>query len=251
MIKVKDIYDYINEIAPFEMAMSYDNVGLLIGEYNTNVKKVLVTLDITNLVADEAKEIGADLIISHHPIIFNPLRRIDKNSVQYKLIQNNIDVIAAHTNYDMAEKGVNYSFAKALKLQNTRVLEKYGAIFGELLFGMTDREFANYTAKCLNAQGVRYIQSDKIIKNVVVCGGAGGDLIFDVVKEGADAFVTGEIKHHEIIFAGENNITVVDAGHYKTEDIFANDLIAMLSSKFPQTEFIKSSSFTDKIIYLS
>lgn len=251
MIKVNDIYNYLNEIAPFNTAMSFDNVGLLIGSYDTEVKKVLVTLDITSPVILEANNIGANVIISHHPIIFNPLKRIEKNSIQYKLISNNIDTIAIHTNYDLAEKGVNYSLAKALKLQNTRVLDENGAVMGELPMKMTDIEFANYIAKNLNSNGVRYTKSDRKIKKVVVCGGAGGDIVFNAVSEKADAFVTGEIKHHEIIFAVENNIIIVDAGHYRTEDVFANDLISMLANKFPQIEFLKSKTFTDKIEYIS
>ena len=111
MSTVKDIYNYIDKIAPFNSAMDFDNCGMLVGNYSAVVNKVLLSLDITSSVIQEAKEIGANLIISHHPVIFNPIKRLDSNSMPYLLAKNDINAICAHTNLDMVEGGVNSSLA--------------------------------------------------------------------------------------------------------------------------------------------
>ena len=125
MVKVQDIYNFIDEIAPFDTAMDFDNVGMLVGNMNQEVAKVLLALDITPDVVNEAKTIGAHLILSHHPVIFNPIKSLDTSNAVYMLSGNNISAICAHTNLDMAPFGVNTCLAGTLKLYNLEPLSIY------------------------------------------------------------------------------------------------------------------------------
>lgn len=258
MSKVCEIFQYINKIAPFETAMDFDNVGLLVGDSNENVKKCLVALDITNNVIKEAKKLQANLIISHHPVIFNPIKTLDVNTVPYNLVKEGISAICAHTNLDMAIFGVNSCLADALNIKNVKALSIYKVLGNELPMGLVGEldeyynceEFAKLVKDKLNCNGVRYTNIQKRIKKVALCSGAGGNLISEAKKSNADAFITGEIKHHEILYAVENDICVVDAGHFKTEDIVILPLISKLKSEFKSIEFIKSSACTDKIDYM-
>ena len=129
MTVVKDIYDFIDKIAPFDTKMDFDNVGILIGDKNALVKKCIVTLDISSKVIDEAIQKDANLIVSHHPIIFNPLKNLMCDSLPYLLVANNINVICAHTNLDIADKvGVNICLGNILKLKNIKPLSAFSSI---------------------------------------------------------------------------------------------------------------------------
>ena len=310
MTTVDDIYKFIDEIAPFNTAMDFDNCGLLVGGKDNIVNKVLLSLDITREVVEEANNIGANLIISHHPVIFNPIKRIESKSALHLLCKSDISAICAHTNLDMAKEGVNYSLAKKIGLVNLLPLSIYKSIdlikiniklseediknelkgvvevhdkgegeidvlclptkindvikvikdikdihevhldkedislglVGKLENDMNTNEFLAHLKERLSCEGLRY-------RKVAVCSGSGGNLINAVKKAGADAFVTGEIKHHEILFAKENGILVVDAGHYKTEDVVIEPLINLLSSRFREVTFCKSEVFNDGIKY--
>ncbi len=252
MATVKKIYEYLNEIAPFEKAMTYDNCGLIIGNEDEHVKNVLVTLDITKEVIKEAKEKKVNLIISHHPIIFKGIKKISFDSVIAKLIENNINSIAVHTNFDLAKKGVNFQLAKALKLKEIIVLpdEEYCVIVGKIEEEMQEIEFAKYIKDKLNCKGVRFTNLNKNIKTVAVSCGAGGKSVDILHSLDVDALVTGEIRHNEILQATENNIAVFDAGHYKTEDIAILPLVKMLNKKFDKVKFMKSETFADKVEYI-
>lgn len=258
MITVFDIFKYIDGIAPFNTAMDFDNVGILVGDEKDNVKKCVVALDITKDVVNEAVNIGANLIISHHPIIFNPLKQLSADSIPYLLAKSGVSAICAHTNLDMAAFGVNSCLAELLEIKNTTALSLYKTKSEELPMGLVGElckyyscdEFAKFVKEKLNCEGIRYTATERKIKRVALCSGSGGDLIGEVIKKNADAFITGEIKHHEILLAGENDICVVDAGHFKTEDVVILPLVNKLSDKFDSVEFIKSSVCTDKINYI-
>lgn len=251
MATVKDIYDFIDSFAPFESAMDFDNVGILTGDKNDFITKAVVTLDITPSVALEANKIGAQLIISHHPVIFHPLKSLNSSSVPYMLAQRSIAAICAHTNLDLSEKGVNTELAKALELQNIHLIDGEALALGELPHTMNDKEFAQLVKNNLHCTGLRYTATKNNIKRVAVSSGAGGDNINLALSLKADVLVTGEIKHNYILDAVNNNLMIVDAGHYRTEDVIINPLINMLSGKFKDVEFIKSSVFTDTVEYLS
>lgn len=254
MNTIREIYDYIDEIAPFDTALSFDNVGLLIGERDIKIAKVLIALDITKPVCEEAKNVGANLIISHHPVIFKPLKNIAFNSVVAALIKNNISAICAHTNLDISKIGVNFQLAKKLGLSNlsSLAIEENSPIglVGHLKNEMTSEKFATLVKEKLGCENVRYTNTNKNIKRVAVCSGSGGSFIEDAREKSADAFVIGEIKHSDILKANEFGITIVDTGHYKSENVIVEPLKNMLSEKFPSIQFFTSQIFSDEINYL-
>lgn len=253
MIKVKDIFQFIDKIAPFEKSMKFDNCGLLIGDINNEVKKVLVALDVTKDVIKEASEIGTDLIISHHPIIFHPLKKIKFGSIPDLICKNNINIICAHTNLDIAEKGVNFHLAKLIGLKNLEPLAYEEdlpiGLVGNLDNELTDKEFALHVKKSLGCGGIRYTKSAKKIKKAAVCSGSGGEFYENAYLKGADVIVTGEIKHSQILSANELPIMIVDAGHFKTENVIIEPLKNELISNFPKIEIFSSEICTDNINY--
>lgn len=237
MSKVKDVLKYMNEIAPFETAMSWDNVGLLIGNENDEVTNCVLALDVNQDVLDYTIEQKANLIITHHPVIFSGLKKITSNSLVYKIIQNNISVISAHTNLDIAVDGVNYALADALKLVNQRDLENTGGIgrIGELAEEMQPLEFAKHIKDCLPAESISYTNYNKPIKTVVVVGGEGSDFAFSYPK--ADAYVSGEIKHHVFIEAQNNEKQIFAVGHYESEVCILGPLSKKMSCIFNDIDF--------------
>lgn len=253
MTKVKDIFRFMDKIAPFEKSMKFDNCGLLIGDINNEVKKVLVALDVTKNVVKEAVELGVNLIISHHPVIFNALKKIKFGSIPDLICKNNINVICAHTNLDVADKGVNFHLAKSLGLKNLTSLAYEDdlpiGLVGNLDAELADKEFALHVKKSLNCSGIRYTKSERKIKKVAVCSGTGGEFYEKAYLKGADALVTGEIKHSQILAANELPIMIVDAGHFKTENVVVEPLKNELVSNFPEIEIFSSKTCTDNINY--
>lgn len=254
MTIVKEIYNFLNHFAPFENSLSFDNTGLLIGNLETKVKKVLLSLDITSKVIKEAADIGANLIVTHHPIIFKPLKNLNFDDLTSKMIVNNINAICAHTNLDVAEKGVNFELAKKLELSDLRPLtyeeEKPMGIIGDLEKEMNCKEFAEFVKTELECENLRYTTVDKKIKKVGLCSGSGGCFAKKAKKQGCDAFVTGEIKHSDILGSNELGLMIVDAGHYRTENVIIKPLCEKLQKQFPNLEFAVSKAFTDNISYL-
>ncbi len=251
MTTVNDIYTYINSFAPFETALDYDNVGILVGDKNAIAEKVLVTLDITPEVIAEAQKLGVDIIISHHPVIFKPVKALSHNSVPYMLAQRGITALCAHTNLDLSLQGVNICLAKALGLTNI-YLHSQGIAVGDLSVEnpVSPKQFALLVKDKLNCNGVRYTDGKEKISKVAVGGGACGEYIHLAKELGANAFVTGEIKHNYILESYDVDLTVIDAGHYKTEDVVIDYLVEQLSKNFPDVSFTKSRMFTDHIKYV-
>lgn len=255
MATIKEIYDFLDRIAPFKTAFEFDNVGLLVGDRNSEVTKVLVALDITNEVCDEAKSLGAQLIISHHPVIFKALKSLELDSIVANLIQNKISAICAHTNLDVAPEGVNFHLAKKLGISEPCPLAYEEnlplGIVGNLSKVMLPNEFAKFVKEKLNCRGIRYTNLNKKIKTIAVCSGSGGNLVCKAHEKHVDAFVTGEIKHSDILKANHLGIMIVDVGHYKSENVIIEPLKNKLSKEFEKIKFFVSEKFTDKIEYLS
>lgn len=232
--------------------MEFDNCGLLVGDKNAEVTKVLVSLDITPSVAAEAEENGCELIISHHPVIFNPLKTLKANAVPYLLAAKGIAAVCMHTNLDLSEKfGVNLCLADAAGVKNPVKSALGECMFtGELESETEIDEFAQTVKTALDCEGLRYTDVKKRVKKVAVASGAGGSDIFAAQAEGADVLITGEIKHHEINAANESGIDIIDAGHFKSEDIVILPLMNKLKQHFTKIDFIKSKSYTDHIKFI-
>lgn len=247
MTLVKDILSHLDSIAPITTKAAWDNCGLLVGDADKEVKKALLCLDITPEVVNEAKELGCELIVSHHPVIFSPLSEIGSDHIVYKLIENGIFAICMHTNLDIAENiGVNACLAQALKLSNTTLYPDDFLCVGTLENTMTDTEFANFVKTSLGCRGVRYTKGN-VVKTVGVSSGGGGDAVFMQDKYGFDALVTGELKHHQFLYAKNRSLCAVEAGHFNTEDVVISPLLSNLKEKFGDVDFIKSRALCDVV----
>lgn len=250
-MRIKDIIEFTESFAPLSSAMDFDNVGLLVGNENSEVKKAVVALDITDDVIDEALENEAQLIISHHPVIFDALKNIPENSIVYRLINNNLSALCFHTNLDLSpEFGVNTCLAEAVGVKNASFVEGECLYIGELENTTTNKAFAERVKNALNCEGLRYTLPYKSVKKVAVCSGSGGDLAVLAQANGADVLLTGEIKHHDILNANKLGIAIIDAGHFKTEDIVITPFTEKLKKEFSDIEFIRSEKCTDGINYL-
>ena len=237
MTTVKNIYDFINRIAPFELQENWDNSGHLIGDFRKNVTKVVMALDGTKDVANFARDVGADLVLTHHPVIFNGLKNIKIDSNVYNYVKNDIAVISTHTSYDIAVGGINDNLATIIGLMNTYHTEDGFTVVGELESPMSIDDFAEYVNVKLCCNGLRYTDTDKMIKKVCLCGGAGSDFI-QTAKNEADCYLTGELKYHEMLDCQQDNFAVVVAGHYETESEAFLMLKEQLEKIFVDVEFI-------------
>ena len=249
MTDAKNIFDFINSFAPFETQMSFDNSGLLIGDENAVSDKIIVTLDVTRDVIRQAVSENAHIIISHHPVIFNSIKSLASSSIPFLCAKNGLTVISAHTNLDIAPNGVNDTLAKLCGVVPDKYINEECLIFGHLSSTMDCPTFAKHIKNTLNISGLRFSDNSKHISKIAVACGAGGSNVFLAKKYSADAIITGEIKHHEIIFANDNDIAVFDLGHFNSENIIIPQLIKKLSDRFNNITFIQSN-FTDKMNYL-
>ncbi len=252
-MKAREIYKAIDEIAPFEIRSSYDNPGFLVGDENADINFALVSLDITPEVINEAKAIGAQMIISHHPVIFRPLKNIHPENPVYGLMKNGLCAICAHTNLDCANGGVNDLLIRLVGVEgDVEILyDGEGLPIGRMGTLPRATDIHNYAIKvkhALTANCVRYADAEKTVKKVAVIGGAGADDIENALKAGADTFVTGDVKYHQFLDAKNIGINLIDAGHFATENPVVQALRDKLSEKIPEVRFEVSSVHTDSIL---
>lgn len=251
MTKILDIVNFCEEFAPFDTAASFDNVGLLVGSENTEVTKALLALDITKEVVAEAVSLGAELIISHHPVIFNPLKSMDSKSVPYLLAQNSLSALCLHTNLDIAiNTGVNLCLANTLELEGITFFEGEFVVSGTLKEEITAESFAKFVKEKLGTKAVSCTVKDKLIKNIFMCSGAGGSEFMKAVELGADAFITGEAHHHNYLESIHENVALIVAGHFETEDIVINPLKEKLQKEFNEVQFVKSEKLTSPLYFV-
>lgn len=255
MTKVRDIYDYLDTIAPVGLKMDFDNVGLLVGDYRTKVRKCILSLDITREVISEAKEIGAELIVSHHPLIFGAIKSVTADDLTggkvIELVKNNISAICMHTNLDIAQGGVNDALMDSLGANVSSFLELSGldaqgneigcGRIGELETETGFSEFLGICKSALNASGLRYYDAGKKVKKLAVMGGAGGSCIALAKAMGCDTYVTSDIKYNGFLDAKELGLNLIDADHFCTENVIIPVLAQKLSDKFKDTEFLIST----------
>ena len=235
-MKVSDVINVIQNFAPFESQMGFDNAGLLIGSAHQKVHKIGVVLDVTPEAVEQAVLLGADCIVSHHPIIFSGLKSIPCDSAVYLAVRHGVSVVSAHTNLDAAVGGVNDALASTLGLTEVTALALPNeptpplGRMGVLSQPMTDAQFAAFVGNRLNTR-VKYVPTPKIIRRVAVCGGAGADFMVPAMVAEADALVTSEIKHHLLWEASHADFMLVDAGHYETEQVVIKPLSELLAQK--------------------
>lgn len=237
MTLVKDIYNYINKIAPYDEMEDWDNSGFILGDIKKEVKTVVMSLDATKAAVAFSKSVDADLLLTHHPIIFGGVKKIKSDSAIYQLINNDIACMCAHTSFDKANGGINDNLALLLELKNTRKLENGYVVVGELENEMSIDDFATFVSNSLDVHALRYTDTDKMIKTVAVGGGACGEFIDDAMQN-ADCFVSSDLKYHQMLDASEENFALINAGHFETENKAFLMLKNKLEKEFEQVEFI-------------
>lgn len=244
-MKVKELTEWLDSRYPANMAEHWDNVGLLVGDDEEEVHHIFLALDLTEATLDEAVSAGADMIITHHPMIFDGQKKINNHSFTgrriLKLIRNGIQYYAMHTNYDvlgMADLSADY-----LKLTDREVLsvtaqteqgeEGFGRV-GKLPYKMTLKECGEFVKVALALNDVKiYGNPDTILEKAAICTGSGKSMIPDVLAKGAEVYVTGDIDHHTGIDAVAQGLSIIDAGHYGTEYIFMSAMQKVLEEKYP------------------
>ena len=255
MATVADILAFIESIAPPYMAESWDNVGLLCGRKNKEVKKILVALDPFRNVIDEAIALGADLIVTHHPLIFrDPLMAVNEDTEAGRcvltLMENGIAAINAHTNLDLAPGGVNDVLAQTLGLENIEIInpiENYGLLRKGDIAEQSLETFLATVKKNLNCKGLRYVDGGKPVRVVAVGGGSCADGMHEALAAGCDTFVTADIKYNQFRTAYELGLNLIDAGHFHTENPTMPIVAAKLRQAFPGVDVIFSENHDDQM----
>ena len=231
MATVKDIHNYIDIIAPFNTQEEWDNSGLLVGDGNSEVKKILFALDVTSDIINQAVDCAAELIITHHPVIFKPVTDVLSDSLVYKLIKNNISIICAHTNYDKAIDGVNDILCNTVGFDSFKKIEDTCLNVAEFNNEISSDSFVNCIKNSL-AGSVRYNSVNRSIKNVAVCSGSGSDYLSLAKELDCDALLTGDASHHAFLDANEMDIALFACGHFETESISIKPLAEKISNEF-------------------
>ena len=238
MMTVNNILDYLKEKYPLDTACDFDNVGLLVGDKDTIVTRAVVCLDCDIDTVNYAKSIGAQLIVTHHPVIFSGLKNVLAGSVVFELVRENISVISMHTNLDIAVGGVTENLCEAIGLKNVKPYTAHdGFVIREAQCDISNAdELARHIKQRLDGV-VRYVDSGRSINRVLVCSGSGGSYLNDVINDGYDALISADIKHNVFIDAINDGVTVFDAGHYSSENVVVESLCAELSDLFSDVDF--------------
>ena len=247
MTKIKDIYDFLCNIAPLELQCSFDNAGFQTGRGDREVKKALLSLDVTDWVIDEAKEKQAELIVSHHPLLFTPLKKFTDESRDgeklLRLAENGIAVISMHTNLDIALGGVNDVLISCLGATAERGLDKENCgRIGTLPEPVSMEAFLARCKAVLKTKGLRYYNAGRPVQKLAVMGGSGGDSVERAFSLGCDTYVTADIKYHQFLLAAELGLNLIDADHFCTENPVMAALQKLLQNTFSKVEFALSET---------
>lgn len=244
MPSVKELYDYLDEKIPRALSCEWDNDGLMVcADAFCEAKRVLLALDATDAVAEYAAENGFDAVVTHHPMIFSPLRALSVTDPTARkalfFAKNNIAVMSFHTRLDAREGGVNDVLARKLGVINTVPFgpagEELGRI-GVLPAPVPLRKFCADVAEALACPSVNAIGAKETVQKVAVLGGGGKDFVKSALSAGADVFVTGEVTYNVMLEAKAAGLCLITAGHYHTERPVLSALGAMITEKFPGIE---------------
>ena len=246
-MNVQQILDFLETLAPVSMKYDWDNVGLLCGSANQEVHKILVALDPFEGVCREAAEKGADLLVTHHPLIFRPRKSVtDGDAVGRSILflaKHGISALNAHTNLDCAPGGVNDVLAETLGLADVEVLDPmgvdgqgrpWGLLRAGTVAGQPLPQFLAHVKTRLQVQGLRYVDGGRPVRKVAVGGGACADELPAVLAAGCDTFVTADVKYNEFYDAKAEGVNLIDAGHFATENPVVAVLAAKLRAAFPE-----------------
>lgn len=246
MTKVRDIAKVIENYAPKALQEDYDNAGLQVGDLNMEVSAMLLCLDVTEEILQEAIDRSCNMIISHHPLIFRGLKNVTGSDatqrIVIKAIRNNVAIYAAHTNLDAAKEGVSFEIGHILKMTDMKPLDPNPAdeatgigVIGNL--SPTPKlEFLRRLKEKFNVRALRYSTHSPmlVIKRPAVCGGSGAFLIRKAIEEGADAIVTGDVKYHDFASFGDD-ILIADIGHYESEMCSRKIFSRIIRDSFPES----------------
>ncbi|MBQ0023419.1 MAG: Nif3-like dinuclear metal center hexameric protein [Prevotellaceae bacterium] len=259
-MKIRQITTALEEFAPLALQDGYDNAGLQIGlAEDADATGALLCLDVTEAVVDEAIELGCNLIVSHHPLLFRPMKSISGRDyierTVIKAIKHDITIYSAHTNLDSAEHGVNYKIAEKLNLQSLQWLNPKGESAGEGIIGLLPKplpkkEFIGIVKDVFNLSSLRCNDwQGEMVTTVALCGGSGAFLIPKAIEKGADTFLTGEIGYHRF-FGYEQDILLLELGHFESEQYTSEILQSVISKAAPSLAIHKSAIPTNPILYL-
>lgn len=252
MANLRQIIDYMNQIAPPEQKEEGDNIGFLAGRINSKIEKCVLCLDATLEVLQESMDLGAQLIISHHPFIYRPVNAITDQTLQgekiLRAIKNDINIFCAHTNLDASEQGINDYIAELLNLQNIKRFDAADSVWqggrmGELQEKTTLIEIAQRIKTLFQDDSVRIAgNKDKPVKKIAfISGGAGKtEYLRAAIDSGADCYISGDFTYHVALEAFERDFGIIICSHYCMERIILKRLYKLLSEKFSDVEFIIS-----------
>lgn len=252
MIKVNNIINEMELLAPTYLKEDFDNVGLMVGDKNKEVKKVLLALDCTLKVIEEAKKENVELIITHHPLIFKRPSSITTDTLQGKkiieLIKNDISLYSSHTNLDSVENGLNDTIVSILGFDNSKILEKnkrddkagLGRIVS-LKESIQLEDLISKIKKSLNINNLRVVKGKDKVNKIAIINGSGQDFIGKAVALGADCIITGDTTYHFASDYKEMKISILDVGHFASEQITFFNVMENLKEKFKDVEFITST----------
>ncbi len=250
-MKLTDLVAVIDRHAPFSTALDFDNAGILCGDPDREIRKVMLSLDITYPVIDEAAAFGADLILTHHPALFTAQKTFSPADRVYRLIEKGIAAVAAHTNLDMAEGGVNDVLAKAAGLTDIEPWcgddPSFVSRKGVLPAEMPLAEYAAKLKETLHANNLRYADGGRPVRGVALCSGSGGDMWESLVGTDLDTLLTGEAKYHHFLEAAQAGINLIEAGHFSTEVLVLPVLEQWLKEADSTLEIVYSS-FDDPVL---
>jgi dinuclear metal center YbgI/SA1388 family protein len=260
MTTVQEIYDLLNEIAPFAIKDKRDNSGFQVGDPEKVVRRVCFALDATRAVAEECAKKKADLLITHHPLLFHPRKSIYADSIEAVLLKQDIALISAHTNYDIAR--LSGHMLNCLSLPETgesevlEVVNPDGSGYGKIVDLPPDREpiepeeLACKAKEAFQCKKLRYVKGNRPISRLAVCSGKAGDNINLAIEKGCDAYICGDVAWENFIDAKNHGITLIDAGHFYTENIMCRFLCDEMNLIFPDIDMFVAENSVDVCEYL-
>lgn len=255
MVTGGQILQYLNGLAPLSYQMDFDNSGFLVGDRTAKIHRILVALDITEEMISEAEAMGAELIVSHHPLIFHKLSGVCSDDPTghkiMRLVRSGISAICMHTNLDISEGGVNDALMDALDAKVTGILEPTGVDvdgsqlgcgrIGFLPEQMPLDAFLQFASDRLKVKGLRYVSGGREVHHIAVCGGSGGSMLELAYQAGCDTLLTADVKYDRFLTAKELGVNLIDADHFCTENVIVPKLVTLLQSEFPDLQISAGS----------